>query len=204
MVFETKDEKIDRVEKKVAELERKLDYNIGRMNESITMLNEIILHMEAENKKLRNEKSFLIERHKKMLKRVPVPDLSYEINERFVKPAKNTVRENMNVVRLAAREGFVEIRDPVASQPRLKNPARELKEHIISGEKKDSGKSIDTLYELIAGGSVRSDEAARKMNVHEVQVEEWARILEENDLITIKKGPFGKLELINKESIQEA
>jgi hypothetical protein len=192
------------MERKIADLEKKLDYNIGRMNESIATLNEIILHMESENKRLRDEKSFLIERHKKMLKRVNVPDLSYEIKERLVKPAADTVKENMNIVRLVAKEGFVEIKDPAAPPMNIrKNPAKELKNYVIGGEKKDSGKSIDNLYEIVSNGPVRSDEAARRMNVHEVQIAEWAKILEENDLITIKKGPFGKLELANKTSMHE-
>ncbi len=198
MLFESKDEKVEKLEKKIQDLDRKMDYNIKRMNESLDTLNQIIIHLEADNKKLRDEKGFLLERNKKLLRRVPVPDLSTEISNRFVSPAKNTIKENIELVKMVTKEGFVEIKDPEEQKREYrKNPAKVLKDHIINGEKFNDGKSVDSLFEIISkDGSLRSDEAARQMNVHDIQIQEWAKILEENEMIEIKKLPFGKIELV--------
>lgn len=197
MFFESKDEKLERLEKEVADLGKKMDNDLRRVNETLDTLSQVIIHLEAENKKLRDEKSFLLERQKKMLKRVPVPDLSREINDRFVKPTSNVIRENADLVRLVAKEGFVEIKEPEKRREYRKNPAKLIKDHVISGEKFDDGKSIDSLFEMVSSsGRVRSDEAAAKMNVHDIQIQEWAKILEENELIEIRKLPLGKIELV--------
>jgi hypothetical protein len=197
MLFESKDEKVERLEKNIKELEKKIDYNMRRVNETLDTLNQIILHLESENRKLRDEKGFLLERQKKMLRRVPVPDLSREINDRFVKPATNVIKENADLVSLVAKEGFVEIKEPDPKREYRKNPAKILKDHVTKGEKFDDGKSIDSLFEIISkDGRIRSDEAAWQMNVHDVQIQEWAKILEENELIEIKKLPMGKIELV--------
>jgi hypothetical protein len=133
-----------------------------------------------------------------MLKRVPVPDLSNEISEKLVKPATNVIKENAEFVKLITKEGFVEIREPEEKKKEFKkNPAKVLKDHIINGEKTDNGKSVDSLFELISSkGKIRSDEAAWQMNVHDLQVQEWAKILEENEMIEIKKLPLGRMELV--------
>src|SRR3989344_4563134 len=147
-MFDTKDDKLSKMEKRLNEMEKKMERNFERVNETISTLNEIIFHLQADNTKLRNEKDFLVERHKKLVMRVPVPDLSREINN-----------------------------------------------HLVNRNTQSSGKTIDRLYELITeNGRVRCDEAARRLNVHEIQVEEWGKILQEHELIKMKKSPFGKTE----------
>lgn len=198
MLFETKNEKMEKLEKKVLDTEKRVEQNLNRMNGTIVTLKEIIIHLQRENTQLRSERDFLVERHKKMLRRVPVPDLAKEVNERLVKPAVGKIKENAEFVQLLAKEGFVEIKDPEEikeEKKRYKNPAKEIKEHIMEAPKPNYGKTIDGLFDIVSkAGKIRSDEAARKLNVHEVQIDEWAKILEEHELITVKKH-FGKLEL---------
>lgn len=198
MLFDSKDEKITRLDKKIYGMERRMEQGLQRMNETITTLKEIIIKLQTENTQLRSERDFLVERHKKMLRRVPVPDLAGEISERLVKPAAGRIKENAEFVQLLAKEGFVEIREKRAPPKRkpLDNPAKELKEIIAGTPKQSHGKTVDRLFEMVSSaGRIRSDEAARRLNVHEVQVEEWARILEDHELITVRKTPLGKLEL---------
>ncbi len=196
MIFESKDEKIVKLEKKISDLEKKMETNLNRMNDSIGTLNEIILHLQTDNRKLRSEKDFLVQRHKKMLKRVPVPDLASEVSNKLVTPAKDKIKENVDFIGLVAKEGFLEIKEPKPVKKR-KNPAKELKEHILTGQKVSNGKSIDKLFDVVSdAGRIRTDAAARKLGVHEIQVEEWGKILQEHDLVSLKKSPFGKLELI--------
>src|SRR3989344_8530635 len=110
-MFDSKDDKVGRLEKDIREMERKVEQNLQRMNETVKTLNDIILRLQRENVQLRSERDFLVERHKKMLKRVPVPDLAAEINEKLVKPAAGKIRENAEFVQLLAKEGFVELKD---------------------------------------------------------------------------------------------
>lgn len=202
MIFDTKDDKIEKLEKKILDMEKKLENNMKNIDDTISTLNKIILKLQVENTRLRSEKDFLVERHKKMLKRVPVPDLASEIHERLVKPAANAIAENVEFVELVAKEGFVEIRPKKEDSKRhkkeeKKNMANELKKVIDEAPKTNYGKTIDGLFELVSqNGQMRADEAARKLNVHEVQIEEWAKILEDHELVTIKKNSFGKFELI--------
>lgn len=201
MIFSTKDEKVEHLERKINEMERRMEFNINKMNQTVVTLREIILRLQRDNTQLRSERDFLIERHKKMLKRVPVPDLALEINEKLVKPTANKIRENVDFVQLVAKDGFMEIRPERRKKPQEeKDPsvsAKDLKEHIEDDPKPSYGKSIDNFFELVSkNGKVRADEAARKLNVHHIQIEEWAKILESHDLVSIKKNPMGKMEII--------
>lgn len=198
MIFDTKNEKVDKLEKKIYDMEKKLENNMKNVDNTISTLNQIILKLQSENTRLRSERDFLVERHKKMLKRVPVPDLVLEINERLVKPTANKIRENAEFVELVTKEGFVEIKPKAEGKPHAKKDmAKELKKHIEEMPKPNHGKTIDGLFELVSkNGRMRADEAARKLNVHEVQIEEWGKILEDHDLVTLKKNHFGKIELV--------
>src|SRR3989338_8946753 len=201
MIFSTKDEKVEHLDRKINDMERRMEFNINKMNQTVVTLREIILRLQRDNTQLRSERDFLIERHKKMLRRVPVPDLALEINERLVKPATNKIKDNIDFVQLVAKDGFMEIRPDRRKKPREeKNPsvsAKDLKEHIEYDPKPSYGKSRDIFFELVSkNGRMRADEAARKLNVHHIQIEEWAKILESHDLVSIKKNPMGKLEII--------
>ena len=167
MIFDSKDDKVNRLKKDVHDMERRVESSLQKMNETIKTLNDIILRLQRENVQLRSERDFLIERHKKMLKRVPVPDLAVEINERLVKPTIDRIKENVDFVQLVAKEGFVEIRPERRKKPREeKDPsvsAKALKEHIEDDPKPSYGKSIDIFFELVSkNGRMRADEAARK------------------------------------------
>ena len=193
-MFDSKDDKVGRLEKDIREMERKVEQNLQRMNETVKSLNDIILRLQRENVQLRSEKDFLVERHKKMLKRVPVPDLAFEINEKLVKPASGKIKENADFVQLLAKEGFVELKEQ-KQKPVKKEPIDELKETIIDVSSRSHGKTIDSLFEMISKtGKVRADDAARKLGVHEVQIEEWAKILEEHEMASVKKT-LGKIEI---------
>src|SRR3989338_2145407 len=196
MIFDTKDGRIKRLEKDVHDMDRRMENSLQKMNETIKTLNEIILRLQRENVQLRSERDFLVERHKKMLRRVPVPDLAMEINEKFVKPTAGKIKENAECVQLLAKEGFVEIKETKPSNAKGKDPVQELKETIIDVSSRNYGKSIDSLFEIVSkAGRIRADEAARKLNVHEVQIEEWAKILEDHEMVITRKTSFGKTEI---------
>ncbi|MBS3051379.1 MAG: hypothetical protein J4400_04475 [Candidatus Aenigmarchaeota archaeon] len=198
MIFDSKDDKVNRLKKDVHDMERRVESSLQKMNETIKTLNDIILRLQRENVQLRSERDFLVERHKKMLKRVPVPDLAAEINEKLVKPAAGKIRENAEFVQLLAKEGFVELKDQGPKRQAVaRDPVSELKSTIIDVSSRSHGKSIDSLFEIVSrAGKIRADDAARRLNVHEVQIEEWAKILEDHEMVTLKKSPMGKMEIV--------
>src|SRR3989344_6038761 len=175
MIFFTKDEKVERLERKMNEMGKRMEFNVNKMNQTVVTLREIILRLQRDNTQLRSERDFLIERHKK--------------------PTIDRIKENVDFVQLVAKEGFVEIRPERRKKPREeKDPsvsAKDLKDHIADDPKPSFGKSLDAFFELVSkNGRMRADEAARKLNVHHIQIEEWAKILESHDLVSIKKGPM--------------
>lgn len=200
VIFDTKDEKMDKLERKIFYMEKRMDENIQKMNQTITTLREIILRLQRDNTQLRSERDFLVERHKKMLKRVPVPDLATEIHEKLVKPAVGKIKENADFVQILMKEGFVEIHPEKKRAKTGKDPtiaAKNLKDSIMDAPKTNYGRTIDALFELVSkDGKIRVDEAARKLNVHQIQIEEWAKILESHDLVTLKKTHIGKSEIV--------
>src|SRR3989338_2011168 len=130
MFLDSKDDKMKRLERDVHQMEKRMEDSLQKMNGAIKSLNDIILRLQHENVQLRSERDFLVERHKKMLKRVPVPDLANEINEKFVKPSAGRIRENVDFVQSLAKEGFVELKEIKQKKPE-KDPIDELKETII-------------------------------------------------------------------------
>ena len=70
MFLDSKDDKMRKLEKQINEMEKRVEQNLQRMNDTVKSLNDIILRLQRENVQLRSERDFLVERHKKMLKRV--------------------------------------------------------------------------------------------------------------------------------------
>lgn len=183
-----KDEKIKELEKKIEKLERKTEGRFNQMNSSFMTLKEIIVKMQDEKEKLKNENEelaknmqSLVEKHKKLIKRIPTPTdrLANEIHEKLVKPTKGEIKDNAELIRKAVTEDL-------------------MPEHVP--EKKDRMETpLDELYEMVTKtGKLKISDAARKLKVHETQVEEWAKILEDHELIEIHYPPLGKPELRKK------
>jgi len=104
---------------------------------------------------------------------------------------------------------------PVSEEPKEKKADKtekktqeERAENIAEQKKSDkkvvSAKAtvttpIDDLYDTIMNiGKIRMDIAAKKFNVAESIIEEWAKILEENGLIEIRYPAVGKPSLAKK------
>lgn len=64
--------------------------------------------------------------------------------------------------------------------------------------------SLDTLLDLIIKkGRIQLKDAAKVFSVTRAQIEEWAKILEEHDLIEIHYPPLGEPELRKKQPPKE-
>ncbi|MEM7819459.1 MAG: hypothetical protein QXD48_01380 [Candidatus Aenigmatarchaeota archaeon] len=171
-IFETKDEKFKKLEKRIDDLERRIYKNFKQIDNSFKTMINILNKLEKENAELKKDRDILIEKHKELLKNIPVPKnrLEKEVYEKFVKPVKAKIKENMDLVQLV------------------------VKEEIL----KDENIPLDQLFELVVrNGKINSDVAARKLNVHPARVEEWAKILKERGLIDINYHD-NKIELRKK------
>lgn len=162
------DEKTKRLEKRIAQIEKTTNKNFQRVEEAFASFREVLLKMHHENEQLKKDRKFLLDAYKMQLKNIPQPSLRKEIKKNLIGNARKKVRRNFELVRNIAAEGLVESR-------------------------------IDELFELVfLEGKIRSGEVSRRLDIHEKQVEEWAKKLESMDLIEIR--PFkGQLVLIKRE-----
>jgi hypothetical protein len=69
----------------------------------------------------------------------------------------------------------------------------------VKSDKSSVETPLDELLQLIMNkGSVKISDAARQFNVKEGQIEEWARILEQHDLIELHYPTIGRPTLKRK------
>lgn len=152
------EEKIRRLEKRIERLERANNKNFQQVELAFSAFREVLLKMQVDNEALRKDRDFLLQQYKMELKKIPAPSLREDIKKTLVDETGKKVKENFDLLRAVASEGLVE--------PRM-----------------------DELFEIVfMNGKIKSSDAARQMNVHERQVEEWAKLLEARSLIEVQ--PF--------------
>ncbi len=183
------------LERKMKRLEEKTDRKLGRVDESFSLMKKVLVELRKENDELRRDRQFLLDKLKNMLMELEKQKRQIQIAQMAVENEKES---------LAMNEKFY--------QTKLKQKAPEEEYEIVleeKGKSKTEGKSrhveqtvetpLDELLELIINnGSVKIIDAAKTFNVKEKQIEEWARILEEHDLIEIHYPVIGKSVLRKK------
>ena len=102
-IFLTKDEKIADLEKRIKELDRKVDYNFGQIQQSFDTLKEVLIKVQLENKDLKKDRDFLMEKYREVLRSVPG---NYAVGDRIIRPIKNEIRETSGLIKDIALEGF--------------------------------------------------------------------------------------------------
>jgi len=192
MVFSSRSSSIKKLEKRLDELEKTINKKFDQIDDSFETFKEIITKMQSEkdemekkSKELEEEKEELIERHKELISKIPVPHLHQEVREKFVEPAKNKLKEDIELVKKLAKEDI---------------------ENFKEGQRKEGGTTkrevatpIDELFAVVVeNNKIKMGEAAKKFGVHKAQIEEWAKILEEHGLIKIHYPPIGEPELRKK------
>lgn len=155
-MFATKDEEIRRLEKRLENMEKRVNRNFLRVNDSLQTVTDVITRMQQENKELKKDRDFLVEKHKEIMRSMETESrLIKEMKERFVAPARNELKEDIDLLKQAVKEGF-----------------RHSKK--------------DELFDMVMkDGKVRIREAARRFSVHEAQIETWAKDLEKAGLIEV-------------------
>lgn len=155
-MFDAKNEQVKRLEKKMENLERKMNMNFLRIGDSLQTISDVITKMQQENRELKKDRDFLVEKHKELMRSIETESrLVKEMKERFIAPARNAVKEDIELFKQAVKEG-------------------------VNYSKKDE------LFDMVMkSGRVKLKEAARKLSVHDLQIETWAHDLQKAGLIDI-------------------
>jgi ribulose bisphosphate carboxylase small subunit len=187
------EERIDklkgRIDQEISATEFKLKGDLKEINESFSTLKDVIMRLHKEKEVTEKDRQFLMEKHKEFIRKIPVDKnkLQKEIEEKLVNPRGKTIRA------ISKKEENTEgVNLPEIPAAKERNPVK-----YETYKDDESGKTqIDELFEMVMEkGSVKIKEAAIKFKVHEAQIEEWAKILQEHGLIEIHYPVFGKPEL---------
>ncbi len=198
-------EKLEKEFRKKIENDKKM---FEQMNTSFKLFKDVIEKMHRENEELKKDRDFLVEKHKELVRKIPTKRLEDEVKE-MTKKYEDVKHEEIfdeknkgKIIKVVdgKKKSLKHIIKPI--KERVKNEIKENKEiikEIISEPKKSVKTPIDELFELVLKkGKIRISEAARIFGVHELQIEEWAKILEEHGLIEIHYPAVGKPELRKK------
>lgn len=162
MMFSSRNEEIRRLEKKIENLEKRTGRNFVRLNDSLNTVTDVIIRLEKENSELKKDRDFLLEKQKELLR-------SVETENRLIKEMREKFIE-------PAREG---LRQDI-----------ELVKQAISDDYKS--KKDELLDMVMRQGRIKVKEAARKLNVHNVQIETWAQDFEKAGLVQLDKEELRK------------
>jgi len=157
-------------EKRIKQLENEINNRLDYIEQSFQTFKEIIKKMQKENEELKRDRKIILEQQKALIKKINL--------------SKNKLAKDIKTF----------LNPEIESEP--VKPIEKLKEKFLDNisliKTISSNKSIENLYEMIMKkGSVKISDAAHKMNVHRIQIEEWAKTLEENNLIK-RDGEFLK------------
>lgn len=169
----------DNSEKRIAKVERDMNRRMQRMEESFSIMKDAIIRLKKENIELKNDRDFLLERYKDILRKLP--DISEPVKENIVGPAKQIIIDNAKFFERVAKEGLVS------------------NEKIVADLKKDHKAPLDELFEFVVRNKkVKLKDAAKKFGVHEGLVEQWARILQDYELIDVHYPEKGEPLMMKK------
>jgi predicted nuclease with TOPRIM domain len=91
----SKDERMDKLEKKLKELENKMERNFSRTSESFESFRDILLQLQKENAELKKDRDFLLEKYKEVVRKLGIAE-----------PIKKAISENAGLIREIVTEGF--------------------------------------------------------------------------------------------------
>ena len=156
MLFQTTDDRVKKLEKRMDSLEKQANKSLISINESLLTITEVVAKLQEENGSLKKEKNTLISRQKDVAKQIKDLSIKKDINDSIIEPVKNAVSENFGLIQEVTREGLT-------AQP-----------------------SINDLLKLVEKeGEIKIQDAASKMKLHEVQIEHWSNILKDQKIISI-------------------
>ena|SRR3989344_3066214 len=106
-LFLSKDEKIEKLEKRLNSLEKSTERRLDRSDESFRFFKTVIMQMQKENTQLKKDRDYLFTSYKNLLDRLYDSALSDELRN-LIEPMKKSLKDNFNFVQQVAKEGLVE------------------------------------------------------------------------------------------------
>lgn len=171
--LERKIEKLDEDTKKHGPEFSKGPITVAGLEKSLVLMNKIVEELREENESLRKERQFFLNAVKKIL-------LSRE----------ETYFDTTNV-KEKTEEKEEDSEKPVIKTYTDQQSVRQIRT------------SLDALLEMIMKkGSVKINEASKKLRVNDKKIEEWAQLLEEHGLIDIHYPTVGKPVLKKKAKVK--
>lgn len=207
-----KEDKVKELEKRIEELENQLDQDVKELKQrtkeqirdlgqSFKMLKDVMSKVQREKNELETDRNFLIEKHKELIRNIPIDKsrLKKDIRERLLMPLHRRLKENVELVQRAATEDLVQDEKIETDK---KDFVGQVKDAVMEGGG-ETKTPIDDLFEfVIKNGRVKITDAAKKFGVFEARIEEWAKILESHGLIEIHYSAMGKPELRKKSTTE--
>jgi len=172
----TDDERLRELERKIVRLERDVNRKFLMMEESFSVLRNVLAKMQRENIELKNDRDFLLERYKDLLKKIPVDTsrLVAEVKEKLVKPAKKSFDDNVILLEKIATEGII------TDEERIENLSNRY------------SAPLDELFHLVMEKKrIKIRDAAKRFKVHEARIEQWGKLLQNYDILEVVYSEAG-------------
>ncbi|MBI2076075.1 MAG: hypothetical protein HYT72_02390 [Candidatus Aenigmarchaeota archaeon] len=211
-----REDKVKELEKRIEELENQLDQDVKELKQrtkeqirdlgdSFKVLKDVMGKVQKEKNELEADRNFLIEKHKELIRSIPVDRtrLKKDIRERLLMPLHRTVKENAELIQKAALEDLVEDDKETGKKTEKEDFIEQIKDAVTEGNG-ETKTPIDDLFELVMkNGKIKISDAAKRFGVFEARIEEWAKILENHGLIELHYPAMGKPEMRKKTITEE-
>ncbi len=97
-MFLSKDERLEKLEKRINEMERNINKRFNDMESSFRLFKNVLKRMQSEKSSLEKDRDFLIEKQKEALRR-----LSFS-GQNVIAPLRNEFEDLVNDVRKLGKE----------------------------------------------------------------------------------------------------
>jgi len=161
-------------------LERKMERDNQRLEDYFKTNMEIIKKVHREKRDIEKEHYLMIEKYKELIRKLP--------GQAVATAVKNEAKETFDLIKAVASEGLVE-----ENKKEIKKEKQINTKEIPEPEFKPKQASIDELFEMVVrNGKVKKSDAERAFGVHITQIDEWANILSNHELIEIDSNILRK------------
>lgn len=155
------------------------------MNESFSLMKNVLVELRKENEELRKDRRFLLDRLKTILIELEKHKMPTVIKNQKEEKQQQEEKQQKEEPKQQEPEEEVPLQQQVQEEKEGKTKTSHIDRRIET--------PLDELLELVIDkGSIKLADAAKKFKVKERQIEEWARILEEHELIEVHYPTIGK------------
>lgn len=150
------------IERRLGEVQSGADKRIGSIEQSLTILKDVLAELRKENEDLRKDRQFFLDKLSTMIA---------EKQRQKEEMPETYKQEEEEEIQAAAKTGTY------------------TDHHNEKSVKTSLDQLLELIMEK---GSLKMSEASKKLRVKDKQIEEWAHVLEEHGLIEIHYPTVGK------------